>query len=151
MPLHVVARKFRTSRGFVQNLAQTCQGFAAGMIKFCERMQWGMLAAVLEHMADRLKAGAKADLLDLARIPFVKSRTARCLWENGYKSLRAVAEADIGSMVQVLLLAQPKRRKISGAEEEGFVKKMRERAEVVVGAAARLWERSQVVELEADL
>ena len=114
-------------------------------------MEWGMLAVVLEHMADRLKAGAKADLLELARIPFVKSRTARCLWESGYRSLRAVAQADVEAMTQVLLLAQPKRRKIVGDEEEMFVKKVRERAEVVVSAAERLWERDQVVDLEADL
>lgn len=34
------------------------------------------MASVLEHFVDRLKAGAKADLLALARIAFVKSRTA---------------------------------------------------------------------------
>jgi DNA polymerase theta len=28
-------------RGSVQTLAQTCEGFAAGMIKFCETMGWG--------------------------------------------------------------------------------------------------------------
>ncbi|KAI8965957.1 P-loop containing nucleoside triphosphate hydrolase protein [Daldinia sp. FL1419] len=40
-PIHVVSRKYDTPRGAVQNLAQTCQGFAAGMIKFCEQMGWG--------------------------------------------------------------------------------------------------------------
>lgn len=30
MPIHVVSRKYDTPRGAVQNLAQTCQGFAAG-------------------------------------------------------------------------------------------------------------------------
>lgn len=34
------------------------------------------MAATLDHFSDRLKAGAKADLLSLARLPFVKSRTA---------------------------------------------------------------------------
>lgn len=57
MPIYNVARKYDIPRGAVQNLAQTCDGFAAGMIKFCERMGWGMLAAVLEHTSDRLKAG----------------------------------------------------------------------------------------------
>ena len=57
MPVHIVARKYGVYRGLIQNLAQTCQGFAAGMIKFCERMGWGMLMVVLEHMRDRLKAG----------------------------------------------------------------------------------------------
>ena len=103
MPVHEVARKYGAHRGVVQTLAQTCQGFGAGMIAFCQRMGWPMLAVVLEHMSDRLRAGARADLLDLARIPFVKSRTARIFWENGLKSLRAVAEADAIDLVPVLL------------------------------------------------
>lgn len=104
MPIHAVARKYEMQRGSVQNLAQTCDGFAAGMIAFCERMNWGMLRSVLIHMSDRLKAGAKADLLELAKIPFVKSRTARIFWENGLKDLRAVAEAEARNLVPILLL-----------------------------------------------
>ncbi len=57
MPVHTVAKKYDQPRGAVQTLAQTCEGFAAGIIKFCQRMAWGMLAAVLEHMSDRLHAG----------------------------------------------------------------------------------------------
>lgn len=41
VPIHLVARKYDVPRGTVQNLSQTCQGFAAGMIKFCEQMEWG--------------------------------------------------------------------------------------------------------------
>jgi DNA polymerase theta len=41
MPIHRVAQKYDMPRGSVQTLAQTCQGFAAGMIKFCETMGWG--------------------------------------------------------------------------------------------------------------
>ena len=104
MPIHVVARKYDVPRGFVQTLAQICEGFAAGMIQFCDKMGWGMLKAALEHMIDRLKAGARADLLELARIPFVKSRTARVFWENGFKGLRTVAEADAKELLPVLLL-----------------------------------------------
>ncbi|KAL8880326.1 MAG: hypothetical protein Q9198_002244 [Flavoplaca austrocitrina] len=104
VPIPHVARKFEIARGLVQTLAQTCEGFASGMIQFCEIMGWGMLKSVLEHMSDRLKAGARADLLDLARIPFVKSRTARVFWENGVQSLRAVAEAEAKDLVPLLLL-----------------------------------------------
>lgn len=39
--IHAVARKYDMPRGTVQNLSQTCQGFAAGMVKFCEQMGWG--------------------------------------------------------------------------------------------------------------
>ena len=41
MPVHRVAQKYKVPRGSVQSLAQTCQGFAAGMIKFCQQMGWG--------------------------------------------------------------------------------------------------------------
>ena len=57
VPIHAVARKYDIPRGIVQNLAQTCHGFAAGMIRFSERMNWGALAAVLDHFSDRLRAG----------------------------------------------------------------------------------------------
>ncbi|KAL8777786.1 MAG: hypothetical protein Q9213_007710 [Squamulea squamosa] len=106
VPIPSVARKFEIPRGLVQTLAQTCEGFAAGMIQFYDIMGWGMLKSVLEHMSDRLKAGARADLLDLARIPFVKSRTARVFWENGMRSLRTVAEAEAKDLVPLLLLVK---------------------------------------------
>jgi len=41
VPIHRVAQKYDVPRGAVQTLAQSCQGFAAGMIKFCEHMDWG--------------------------------------------------------------------------------------------------------------
>ncbi|KAL9014136.1 MAG: hypothetical protein Q9173_001192, partial [Seirophora scorigena] len=104
VPVHRIAKKFEIQRGFVQTLAQTCEGFAAGMIQFCDTLRWGMMKSVLEHMADRLQAGARADLLDLARIPFVKGRTARVFWENGVRSLRAVAEAEAKELLPLLLL-----------------------------------------------
>jgi replicative superfamily II helicase len=151
VPVHLVARKYDMPRGSVQNLAQTCEGFAAGMIKFCERMGWGMLRSVLEHMCDRLKAGAKADLLELAQIPFVKSRMARVFWESGLKSVRAVAAAEAKDVVEILLLAQPKRSKINGDEEERYRGKLMGKAEVIVGAANRLWERQQLVDIEEDV
>ncbi|MCJ1438761.1 hypothetical protein MMC27_008151 [Xylographa pallens] len=151
IPIHTIARKYDTPRGFVQNLAQTCEGFAAGMIKFCERMGWGMLRSVLEHMCDRLKAGAKADLLDLAKIPFVKSRTARVFWENGFKSIRTIAAAESKDLVPILLLAQPKKSKINGDEEAKYHEKLQTKAEIIIGAANRLWEREQQLDLEVDL
>ena len=102
-------------------------------------------------MVDRLKAGAKADLLDLAKIPFVKSRTARVFWENGYKGLRTVAEAEAKDLVPVLLLAQPKKSRLDAEGEAKYHQKLLLKAEIIVGAANRLWERQQQVEIEADL
>lgn len=151
VPAHRVAIKFEVSRGYVQSLSRTCEGFAAGIIKFCERMGWGMLQSVLSHMSDRLKAGARADLLELATIPFVKNRTARVLWENGLKSLRAVADAEAKDLVPLLLLAQGRKYRTSAEEESKYHYKLYLKAETIIGAASRLYERQQQVDIEADL
>lgn len=63
VPIYDVANKYNISRGIVQNLSQTCHGFAAGMIKFCGRMGWTALSAVLNHFLDRLQAGNYHSLL----------------------------------------------------------------------------------------
>ncbi|KAH6691620.1 DEAD/DEAH box helicase, partial [Plectosphaerella plurivora] len=103
MPIHIVARKYDVPRGAVQTLSQSCHGFAAGMIKFCQQMGWGIMSAALDHYSDRLRAGARADLLALAKITFVKSRTARMFWENGLRSVAAVANADPKELVPILM------------------------------------------------
>lgn len=50
IPIHLVARKFDVPRGTVQTLAQTCQGFAAGMIKFCQLMGWGYVIPLISQL-----------------------------------------------------------------------------------------------------
>ncbi|KAL6868447.1 P-loop containing nucleoside triphosphate hydrolase protein [Trichoderma novae-zelandiae] len=147
MPIHVVARKYDSPRGSVQTLAQTCQGFAAGMIKFCEHMGWGVMAAALEHFSDRLMAGARTDLLALAKIPFIKSRTARVFWENGYRTVGAIANADPKELVLVLMQAQPNKLRIMGKADERFEEKLLAKANVISASANRLWQ----VQLQAEM
>ena len=99
VPIHDISLKYAVPLGLAENLAQACQGFAAGMIKFCERMGWGMLAVVLDHMVDQLRAGARADLLEMAQVTYVTSRMAHILWGNGMKSVRALAHAETKDLV----------------------------------------------------
>lgn len=141
MPVHRVAQKYEMPRGTVQTLAQTCQGFAAGMIKFCEQMGWGVMAAALDHFSDRLKAGAKSDLLALAKITFVKSRTARIFWDNGLRSIAAVANADPQELVPILLQAQPNKLRLEAKDEEKFKEKLLNKAKVITDSANRLWRK----------
>ncbi|KAJ5013917.1 DNA polymerase theta [Colletotrichum sp. SAR 10_99] len=135
LPVHAVARKYDVPRGAVQNLSQTCHGFAAGMIKFCEHMGWGVMSAALDHFSDRLRAGAKSDLLALAQITFVKSRTARVFWENGFRSVAAVANADPKE-----LQAQPSKLRIKGQENIKYEEKLMAKAQVISNSANRLWQ-----------
>ncbi|KAK1447024.1 DEAD/DEAH box helicase [Colletotrichum cuscutae] len=139
MPIHVVARKYDVPRGAVQTLSQTCNGFAAGMIKFCEYMDWGVMSAALDHFSDRLRAGAKADLLALAKITFVKSRTARVFWENGFRSIAAIANADPNELLPILMQAQPSKLRIKEQESIKYEGKLMAKARVISDSANRLW------------
>lgn len=150
IPVHEISVKYSVPRGQIQTLAQTCHGFAAGMIKFCERMGWGMLAAVLEHMLDRLRAGARADLLEMAQVAFVKSRMARIFWENGYKSVRALAEADPQALMLVMMQAQARKMKLQGEAAETFQAKLLSKAEIIVSSANRLWQKQQMAQWEEE-
>ncbi|KAM0450319.1 hypothetical protein ACHAO4_006741 [Trichoderma viride] len=152
MPIHMVARKYDSPRGSVQTLAQTCQGFAAGIIKFCEHMGWGIMAAALEHFSDRLMAGARTDLLALAKIPFIKSRTARVFWENGYRTIGAIANADPKELVLILMQslnhqAQPNKLRIKGKADEKYEEKLLAKANVISASANRLWQ----VQLQTEM
>ncbi|OJD11744.1 hypothetical protein AJ78_07542 [Emergomyces pasteurianus Ep9510] len=146
VPISTVARKYNIPRGNVQTLAQICHGFAAGIVKFCQRMGWDMLAVVLDHMRDRLQAGARADLLEMAQVAYVKSRTARLLWENGFKTLRALAEADPKDLVPVLMMAQP--RTTNSQESQRVSTKLLAKAEIIVGSANKIWESQLQLELD---
>ncbi|KAB8206867.1 hypothetical protein BDV34DRAFT_224036 [Aspergillus parasiticus] len=150
VPLSVIASRYRTPRGAVQTLAQQCHGFAAGMVKFCQRMGWGMLAAVLDHMRDRLEAGARADLLEMAQVTYVKGWTARLLRDNGFRNLRALAEADAKDLVPILMMVNPRKAQKSQthpSEAERYAKKLLAKAEVIVASANKIWEREMQVEL----
>jgi DNA polymerase theta len=148
VPVHEISVKYSVPRGQVQTLAQTCHGFAAGMVKFCERMGWGMLAAVLEHMLDRLRAGARADLLEMAQVAFVQSRMARVFWENGLKSVRALGEADPPTLVPIMMQAQARKMKLDGEAAEKLQAKLLTQAEIIVSSAGRLRAKQQMIAWE---
>ncbi|KAJ5688636.1 Helicase C-terminal [Penicillium macrosclerotiorum] len=151
VPLATIAKRYRIPRGAVQTLAQQCHGFAAGIVKFCQRMNWGMLAAVLDHMRDRLEAGARADLLEMAQVMFVKSWTARLLRENGFRNLRALAEADPKDLVPVLMMVNPRKtqkHQLHPTEAERFAAKLLDKAEAIVASANKIWDREMQLELE---
>ncbi|GAD92522.1 DNA-directed DNA polymerase theta, putative [Paecilomyces variotii No. 5] len=151
VPLSTIARRYHTPRGAVQNLAQTCHGFAAGLVKFCQRMGWGMLAVVLDHMRDRLEAGARADLLEMAQVAYVKSWTARVLRENGFRSVRELAEAEPKDLVPVLMMANPRKAQKHQQypkEAERYAAKLLAKAEIIVASANKLWERQTQVDID---
>ncbi|KAH7329317.1 DEAD/DEAH box helicase [Stachybotrys elegans] len=150
MPVHMVARKYDVPRGTVQSLSQTCQGFAAGMIKFCEQMGWGVMAAALDHFSGRLVAGARADLLALAKIAFIKSRTARVFWENGFRTIASVANADPKQLLPILMQAQPNKLRVKSKDKDKYEEKLLAKAEAISASANRLWQIQMQSEMQEE-
>ncbi|KAF8535721.1 P-loop containing nucleoside triphosphate hydrolase protein [Trichophaea hybrida] len=146
-PVHKVAREFGIARGFVQSLATTCRGFAATTATFCKVVGWTGLAVLVEHYSWRLDLGAGEELVNLARLPWVKSATARCFWENGLRSIETVAETEVERLKEVLVMALPGR--VRGRDREVMMKRLRGRAEVVSKAAKRMWE-AEVRDIEEE-
>ncbi|KAJ5121824.1 Helicase C-terminal [Penicillium atrosanguineum] len=108
-------------------------------------------AAVLDHMRDRLETGSRADLLEMAQVTFVKSWTARLLRDNGFKNLRALAEADPKDLVPVLMMVNPRKAQKSQlypGEAEKFAAKLLTKAETIITSANKIWDRELQVELE---
>jgi len=137
-PVHKVAREFGVARGYVQSLATTCRGFAATTAAFCKVMGWTGLAVLVEHFSWRLDLGVGEELVNLARLPWVKSATARCFWENGLKSIEVVAETPVERLQEVMVMALPVR--VRGRDREDMLKRLKGRAELVSKAAKRIWE-----------
>jgi hypothetical protein len=121
------------------------------MIKFCERIvsSFSLLGAVLEYMLNRLRAGARVDLLEMAQVTFVKSRMARLLWENGFKSVRMLAEARVEDPVPVMMLEQKKWKAKNDQEATAKLQgKVKATAEVIVNSTSQIWEKMMLVELD---
>jgi replicative superfamily II helicase len=146
-PVHLVAREFDIARGFVQSLSSTCRGFAATSATYCRAMGWSGLAVLLEHYAWRLDLGVKDDLIELAKLPWVKSATARVFWDCGLRSIEIVSKEGEEKVLEALVMAQPKKLRLR-VHEGGIRGKLKGRAEIVVKAAQKLWEQECMVELE---
>ncbi|KAK0733445.1 hypothetical protein B0T26DRAFT_736380 [Lasiosphaeria miniovina] len=149
-PIHRVAQKYGMPRGAVQSLVQTCEGFAAGVIKFCKHMGWGAMGAAMDHFSDRLKAGAGADLLALAKITSVKSRTARIFWGNGFKSVAAVANADPSELLPVLMQAQPSKARLEIEDEQKYKGKLLAKAKIITDSANKIWQMEMRLQIDEE-
>ncbi|KAK4939415.1 hypothetical protein LTR10_020312 [Elasticomyces elasticus] len=86
----------------------------------------------------------------MAQVAFVKSRMARIFWENGFKSVRALSDADPQTLVPVMLQAQARKMKLQGEAAERLKAKLLAKAEIIVSSASRLWEKQQMVVWEDE-
>lgn len=106
-PWPEILQRFKVNRGTLQMLQLTASTFAGMLATFCQRLQWTNLQLLIHQFQERLSFGVCADLIDLCRLPSMRSSHARLLFERGYTTVGALAMASADSVAQILTLSRP--------------------------------------------
>ena len=96
--------------------------FANMMVNFSRSMEWFGLERVLEAFVKRLGFGVKPDLVPLTQIKGVQASRARVLWNAGYKSVKAIAEAEVDVLLLRARLKSKSTRMLSKAAALGIIR-----------------------------
>ncbi|XP_064629325.1 DNA polymerase theta-like [Lineus longissimus] len=118
MPLPVVGEKYKCNRGMLQSLQQSAATFAGMVTVFCNRLGWHNLELLLSQFQNRLTFGVQRDLCDLVRISLLNGFRARHLFNAGYQTVAALANADSVQIELILRKAVPFQTK-KKLEDEG--------------------------------
>ena len=74
----------------------------------------------------------------------------RIFWDNGLKTVAAVANADPKELLPILMQAQPNKVKLGAKDEQKFTDKLLAKARIIADSANRLWrEESPLQSLSA--
>lgn len=65
----------------------------------------------------------------------------RIFWDNGLKTVAAVANADPKELLPVLMQAQPNKVKLGAKDEQKFKDKLLAKAKIIADSANRLWRK----------
>ncbi len=66
---------------------------------------------------------------------------SRVFWENGFRTVAAVANADPTELIPVLLQAQPNKVRLEQQDELKYKEKLLVKARVIAESANRLWRK----------
>ncbi|KAH7283331.1 hypothetical protein KP509_34G001800 [Ceratopteris richardii] len=101
-PLMEVCESFKVARGMVQALQEISGRFASMVSAFCERLGWHDLEGLVSKFQSRVCFGVRAEIVELAEIPYVKASRARALYKAGLRTPQAVAQASIPELLKAL-------------------------------------------------
>jgi hypothetical protein len=71
----------------------------------------------------------------------------RVFWENGFRSIGSIANADPAELVPILMQAQPNKIRLKGHESVRYEEKLLAKANVILASANKLWQ----TQLQADV
>jgi len=62
-------------------------------------------------------------------------------WDNGFKTVAAVANAEPEELVPILMQAQPNKVRLGDTDEQKYAQKLLAKAKVIADSANRIWRR----------
>ena len=80
---------------------------------FCRQLGWSNLELLLGQFQSRLTFGIQCDLVDLVRVTLLNAQRARALFDGGYESVGALANAVPEDIESLLKRAVPFQRLVS--------------------------------------
>ncbi|XP_076077115.1 DNA polymerase theta-like isoform X2 [Mytilus galloprovincialis] len=144
VPLPEVARKYNCNKGQLQSLQQSAATFAGMVTVFCARLGWHNLELILSQFQNRLTFGIQRELCDLVRLTLLNGQRARVLYNAGYHTVTALANATEVDVELVLKNAAPFQSKKQHENETEYEAAQRQSSRCIW-----LTGRKGVTELEA--
>ena len=92
------------------NKSETCFIFAGMVTVFCSRLGWTNLELLLAQFQSRLTFGVQRELVDLVRVSLLNAHRARTMYNGGYHTVAALAQADPAAIETLLRNAVPFQR-----------------------------------------
>lgn len=65
----------------------------------------------------------------------------RVFWDNGFKTVAAVANAHPEELLPLLMQAQPNKVKLEAKDEQKYHDKLLAKAKIIADSASRLWRK----------
>ncbi|XP_056015539.1 DNA polymerase theta-like [Ostrea edulis] len=107
VPLGEVCHRYGCNKGQLQSLQQTAATFAGMVTVFCGRLGWYNLELILGQFQHRLTFGVQRELCDLVRLTLLNGQRARVLYEGGFHTVAALANANVADVEKIFKKSSP--------------------------------------------
>lgn len=116
-PLFKICAKYKLSKVIVQQAQRGTAQFAGVLSIFCEQLGYENISALMKPLASRISFSCQRDLLELVKLNMARP-IARSLYDNGYKSIIAVAKGEALDLEFAIRQAKPFKKDASFHEND---------------------------------
>jgi replicative superfamily II helicase len=104
-PKAMLCSTFHIEEKAVDDLFQHTLMLSNKLRRFCGEMGWSALEKIITNFQKSLDISVSPDLKELMQIPTITTKVARVLVDHGWRSVKALQEASVETIVSTLQLA----------------------------------------------